>query len=156
MAGDFASGSTLSVESVELEQLLPPARFADAGTLDDASAAAAAAGLVRFRDAASGVDTVSTLLPPGARLVSGLSGPRLEFEFLSPLVSPPAKSAAEAPALWRHTVAVALPPPAGADLASASGRVLVVWGGALESEWQQSSVGAALRTAASSFALLPP
>jgi hypothetical protein len=144
-AGNFRTGSTLTVEEVGLATLVPSLDQTDSLA---GMAEALAAGLLRRRDVLSAV-------PGGARseAVTRLicSDDRLEFEMVTPLVYP---SRPESPELSRRTIVVAhiLPStPVEADAAVGARRtLLVLWGGAKLDEWE-AGAGEALRRSAASF-----
>jgi hypothetical protein len=141
-SGNFATGSTLTVQAIEVPQLMPDGIRAEDAVYE------LSAALVRLRDSQSGIDATSTMRTPGPTLSSPF---QLDFEFDTPLVSPPQDD----PELSRRTVARALLLPdadggaAGAAKAPIK-RVLVAWGGAKRSEWD-AGVGEVLRNSIATF-----
>ena len=139
-SGNFAKASTLTVQSLELQQLLP--NGLTAGGLAE-SADALANALVSFRDAGVSAPTGSTIEAPGPRVDANA----LDFVFDTSLVSPPSDD----PEYSRVTAARALLLAApGESLGAPSTRVLVAWGGAKRSEWDKG-MGETLRAAVASF-----
>mmetsp|Transcript_30829 Transcript_30829/g.51004 ORF Transcript_30829/g.51004 Transcript_30829/m.51004 type:complete len:269 (+) Transcript_30829:206-1012(+) len=153
VSGDFRTGSTLTVESLDLQRLLPGG-FASELPAGSSDADALISALLRHRDSQSGVDIPSKLLPSFDSLEGpGFSEATLtpcDFLFSTPLVFP-AKPAD--PEFERITIARALllVPPSG-DIRDAHTRVLILWGGAKRSEWD-NGMGQVMRAAASSFRL---
>lgn len=158
VSGNFRTGSTLTVERLGAAQLGGYAATAEAvpasGALDPArSAESLASALIRYRDASSGLDASSE----GARDVTVGSGGRIvQFEFDTPLVSPPRP---DAPDLTRRTLVrvLLIAPPAGEEVrgvTTSSTGALVMWAGAKLGEWE-GGVGTQLREAAATFVLSP-
>ena len=136
VAGNFRTGTTLSVQRVAPSALRASSTCDDGSLLCEQNASVLAAALAAYRDSqAAPSGSKSELLPGSARIADG----KLTFEMVLALAS----GANVDPELSRRTAVAALP---------YDGELLCLWAGAKLSEWDAGD-GALLVRAAQSFAL---